>query len=136
MHAVTLSNILIFVKTNSAGVIESRNFEWTGKSPYAALSSDFLTEIGAISLDKIQLGPYKLLKIEYDFLSDSWLYVRADKSGQLRLFLYPYMRGLDRIYRHAIKKLAVWNLASVDDGKIPSIEDVYIVKWFQNTMNR
>ncbi len=120
------------VKTNPLGIRESLTAEWDGKSPYTYISWRFLGDIVGIGgeTNEIQIGPYKLLRIEHDELSEKVLYVRKDKLGALRVALYKSTRLLDLIYRRLIVTLAVWRLAEFSIAVLPSWRDIKALKGF------
>jgi hypothetical protein len=122
--------IEVEVKTNPLGKREATNYKWIGKSPYVYISWELLGEIVGIGGDtiNIQVGPYKLLKIEHGYLGNVVLYVRADKLGALRVALYRSTRLLDLMYRRLIITLAVWKLADFSPARVPSWKDIKIVK--------
>lgn len=118
------------VQRNPLGKIEQYSHRWIGKSPYAYIGLDLLGEIVGIGGDtsEVQIGPYKLLKIEHDMSRDAVLYVRQDKFGALRVALYKSTRLLDLFYRRLIITLAVWKLADFNPACVPSWQDIKILK--------
>jgi hypothetical protein len=125
------SYIEFTVGTSPLGVRELVNCEWKGKSPYVRVSLWFrdAEHIKQIDGDKeIQIGPYRLLKVEDAHFIEWALYVRKDKFGALRVALYKSTRLLDLIYRRLIITLAVWKLADFREATVPSWRDVKIVK--------
>ena len=110
-------------QTNQLGKLE-----WVGKSPYVRMSYDLLWDLGYKDREypkKAQVGPYRLLFVEYEpCLGDFALYVRQDRLGALRVFLYRATRWLDLVYRRLIITLAVWNMAEYHAGYIPSWRDI------------
>jgi hypothetical protein len=128
-----IAYIKITVQTNSLGVREAVNYEWGGKSPYTYISPPvFITpEIKKINGDKeIQIGPYRLLKVKDAYHLDCALYVRKDKLGALRVALYKSNRLFDMIYRRLIITLAVWKLADFSEARVPTWQDIYLLKGF------
>jgi hypothetical protein len=121
----------VTVKTNAIGKREAINYEWVGESPYVRIGWHLLSEIvgfGGGDRTKIQIGPYKLLRVQDDPAWDSVLYVRADKLGALRVALYKSTRLLDLFYRRLIVTLAVWNLAEFTPAAIPSWRDIKLIE--------
>jgi hypothetical protein len=121
------------VKTNPLGIRESLTAEWEGKSPYTYVSF-FLVDRGeAMRIkgdEEIQIGPYRLLKVDTDWSMGAWLYVRKDRLGALRIALYKSTRLLDLIYRRLIITLAVWRLADYHQHTIPTWRDIKGLKGF------
>lgn len=117
---------------NPLGKIETINFEWEGNSPYTWVDRTFLGDLVGLGDDRarVQVGPYKLLKIEYDYQRDAFLCVRADKFGALRIALYKSTRLLGLIYRRLIITLAVWRLAEFHEATVPTWKDIKVLKRF------
>jgi hypothetical protein len=115
---------------NQLGKVEQFTYKWIGKSPYTRIGWRLLGNIVGIGGDTInvQIGPYKLLKVEDDYQRDAVLYVRADKLGALRVALYKATRLIDLAYRRMIVTLAVWNLAEFSPAYIPSWRDIKLIK--------
>lgn len=120
------------VRTNPLGKREAVNHKWVGKSPYVRVSLDLIDDPSVHKLNgdqEIQIGPYRLLRIS-DHLDFVQTYVRADKFGALRVALYKSTRLLDLIYRRLIITLAVWNLADFSSYRVPTWQDIKILKRF------
>lgn len=112
---------------NPLGKVEQLTYEWEGKSPYVRVPSRTVSGLG-VGPYKINIGPYRLLVIEFEPWQDTFLCVCRDRLGQLRVALYRATRLLDLAYRRSIVTLAVWNLADYSPGYIPSWRDIKLVK--------
>lgn len=119
------------VTANPLGRRESITYKLVGESPYVRFDRRFL-QSGDIKKikgeEEIQIGPYRLLKMESGVYWDYVLYVRKDKFGAFRVWFYKSTRLLDLIYRRLIITLAVWRLADYSQGFIPSWRDIRILK--------
>lgn len=134
-QVVDTAYLITHVKTNNLGVRESTNYEWSGNSPYLYVDIRFIADLYPNKLPmnswddikEIQIGPYKLLQVD---TSSMWnlLYVRKDKFGQLRVWLYKSTRMFDLIYRRMIITLAVWNLAEYSQACIPTWKDIKLFR--------
>jgi hypothetical protein len=119
------------VQTNALGKRESITYEWEGKSPYVRASHGFLYDlVSDYCPETLQLGPYRLLKVEDEPWLDTVLYVRSDRFGALRVALYKSTRLLDLIYRRLIITLAVWRLADFHEATVPTWKDIRALKRF------
>jgi hypothetical protein len=126
-----VSHIKITVKRSPLGKIESLTHEWEGRSPYVRITRSLLCEItNDYCPETVQIGPYRLLKVEAEPWLDVVLYVRKDKLGALRVALYKSTRLLDLIYRRLIITLAVWRLAEFTPLAIPSWKDIKALRRF------
>ena len=114
-------------RVNPLGKVEQRTYQWVGDSPYVRVRRDFVSGLG-IGPYRINIGPYRLLVIEFEPWQDTFLCVRADKLGALRVALYRATRLLDLAYRRMIVTLAVWNLAEFHPAYVPSWRDIKLVK--------
>jgi hypothetical protein len=125
------SYILSTQRRNALGRIESVTHEWRGTSPYVRISRDLLDQVTHNEGDeRVQIGPYILLKVEDQFWDASVLYVRADRLGALRVALYKATRLADLVYRRLIITLAVWRLADYHQAAVPTWKDIHLVKRF------
>ena len=121
------SYLEVTVKTNKLGIQEAVTYSLNGKSPYTFIIYRFLEKsFFNPSSDSIQIGPYKLLLVEQ--MPDGNLYVRADRFGKLRVFIYRMTRLFDLAYRRFLITLAVWNLAEYRQWEIPTWKDVKIFR--------
>ena len=130
VYMIDAAYLEVEVKTNPLGKIEQQTYKWKGNSPYTYISWPLLGDIVGIGGDtiEVQVGPYKLLKIEHDHSRGAVSYVRKDKFGALRVALYKSTRLLDLVYRRLVITLAVWKLAEFTPGCIPSWKDIKILK--------
>lgn len=132
-EAVNTAYIETRVSFYPNGRIEQTTYEWVGESPYTRVSHRLISEVAKdIYETEIQVGPYKLLRVDKDAFgyADFPLYVRKDKLGALRVALYRSTRLLDLAYRRLIVTLAVWRLAEYNAAVYPSWRDIKIVKRF------
>ena len=122
-------NTTVFMN-EATGKIENRTYEWVGKSPYVEISWRIIQDMFTFGDDnsKIQIGPYKLVQVEHHLQTDSILYVRKDRLWKLYIFLYRSIRLLDLKYRRIIITLGVLRLADVHSNRIPSWEDIVLIK--------
>ena len=76
------------------GGIKTYTYRWEGKSPYILISRPFLFDLVGVGglIDPLNIGQYKLLQVEERYEMDGWLYVRADKFGPLRIWMYEAKR--------------------------------------------
>lgn len=119
----------VTVQRSPLGMLESQTYEWRGKSPYIRIRYDVVREMGHRSFpDRIQMGPYRLLKVESYPWEDVALYVRHDRWGRARVAAYRLTRWFDLIYRRTIITLAVWHLADFHEVAVPCWSDIHILR--------
>lgn len=116
------------VHVNPIGKLEGFSYKWIGDSPYVYIDFYVMETEGLREKNLISIGGHKLLFVEIDYMRGSYLFVRKDKLGAMRIFLHKASRFLDLAYRRFIITLAVWNLAKYHEGKIPSWRDIRIFK--------
>ncbi len=120
------------VAMNAVGVREVHNVEWVGNSLYIYISDELLRDIVGVGgkITPLQIGPYKLIAVtgDIDMARGAWLYVRADRFGALRAWLYRATRWIDLVYRRCIITLAVWGLADYSQYTVPTWRDIHALK--------
>jgi hypothetical protein len=124
-----MSYIEVTVGVNPINMIERRSYKWIGKSPYACVGCNDLEREGLLNKKIISIGGYRLMMIERDYCTNSFLFVKKDWLAYPRLVLYKSTRFLDLAYRRIIITLCVWNLAKYHEGRIPSWRDIKIPRF-------
>ena len=117
----------VTVHINPIGMIESKDYQWVGDSPYILVDTGRIDNMWPPP-QKLSLGAYKLKKVEDRPAYSGALYVISDRFYIIRTFVYKLIKLIDLIYRRMIITLAVWNLADYHGGTIPSWVDIKIVK--------
>ena len=115
---------------NQLGQLESETYNWVGNSNQILMSGEFVDNLYPDRDNtKIFIGPWKLLKLEPQPWNNTYIYVKDDIIGWLRVFAYKITRLADLVYRRSIITLAVWQLADHHQGEVPNLDDIHAVKW-------
>jgi hypothetical protein len=107
-------------------VREQLRYRWEG-GDVMRISAEFLHELapGLRLGERFWIGPYCLRAMRWD-PSDRVMFACRDR-GVVSWLLVVWCRMLpllDLAYRRAILTLVVWNLATVEHGRVPSWRDI------------
>lgn len=129
------SRIHIITKHNALGRIEQETCYIVGSSRFVQVNRKDLFSCSKLDDNHIKIGPYKLRFVEYDWYGDLY-HLEENFFDVVRIKWYFISRTLDLAYRRFIITLAVWNLAEYDFGRIPSLDDVYLVRKIKKLLGK
>jgi hypothetical protein len=124
--------------------LEGRDYEWQG-GKVAAVDLYLAAWIeGDDSIrhlrpgDVFTHGPFRLRVVsrEMEFFGDRVLVMRDGLRALLRYRLHRAARLLDLACRRLILTAAVWSLARVDAGRVPTAGDLYAVAALKGMLRR
>lgn len=132
--------VIVENKYDAFGRVEQRTYTYEGGDlmeftesffAHAVPSEVWFSRWPLQSGDKFEVGPFRFRMLEQDrhFHFDRIIAVR-DRGliTDLRYFWHKVGRRADLAYRRLIITLSVWRLAERTEGKIPSWNDVYILR--------
>lgn len=131
------SRIWITTHHNSVrNAIEGYTYEWKGKSPLVMISYHLLDQadpklLKRLPNDMLQIGPYKLKKVETDFSHGypDEIYVRVDYPlWRLVVIANKFGKVLRIVKARFILTLAVWGLADYNPAVYPSFRDIKVIR--------